>query len=245
MELANLLAKTGLTGHEARLYALLLGGQSYTGYEAAKATGISRSNVYLALEGLADKGGAYRIEGEAARYTAVPIEEYLRNIARDFTALLANIRRLAPHPLQPPESYVTITGDDKIRHKMCNMLDGAQQRVYLSMALPIVQSLIHPLGQAVARGLKVVITTDAPFALEGAQVYHTQKPPAQVRLIADSQQVLTGTLRTQTQEAVCLFTANQTIVTLFKEALRSEIELIQLKQIPLKTDITERGTQPT
>lgn len=232
MEITDLLAKTGLTGHEARLYALMLDGQSYTGYEAAKATGISRSNVYHALDALVDKGGAYRIDGEAARYIAVPIEEYLANIARDFSALLAHIRHLAPLPMQPPEAYITITGDDKIHHKMHNMIDGAQQRIYLSMGLPIVHSLHDALGHALHRGLKLVVITDAPYRLEGAQVYHTRKPGAQVRLIADSQQVLTGTLRTESQQAACLFTANQTIVTLFKEALRSEIELIQLKGEP-------------
>lgn len=232
MELTNLLVKTGLTGHEARLYRLLLGGESYTGYEAAKSTGISRSNVYHALEGLTDKGGAYLIEGEAARYIAVPIQEYLENITRDFHELTGQIKQLAPQPMQPPDAYITITGDDKIYHKMCNMVNGATQRLYLSMALPIVESLAQPLQQAVQRGLKVVITTDAPYMLTGAQVHHTAKNSHQVRLIADSQQVLTGTLRTHNQPAACLFTANQTIVTLFKDALRSEIELIQLKGEP-------------
>ena len=39
-----------------------------TGYEVAKLTGISRSNVYGALSALADKGAAYLMEGNSSKY---------------------------------------------------------------------------------------------------------------------------------------------------------------------------------
>ena len=62
MEERNLvehLAAFGLTGQEAQVYLELFRSGTSNGYEIAKCIGISRANVYKALEGLADKGGAY------------------------------------------------------------------------------------------------------------------------------------------------------------------------------------------
>ena len=45
----------GLTRQEASIYLCLYRNGTLTGYEAAKLTGISRSNVYNALAGLAER----------------------------------------------------------------------------------------------------------------------------------------------------------------------------------------------
>ena len=59
---------------------LLLKSGQMTGYEAAKQTGISRSNTYTALAGLVDKGAAYVLEeGKVTRYTPVPAAEFCSN----------------------------------------------------------------------------------------------------------------------------------------------------------------------
>ena len=57
----------GLTRQEALIYVELLVKGKQTGYEIAKETGISRSNVYSVLAALAEKGAAYVIE-ESALY---------------------------------------------------------------------------------------------------------------------------------------------------------------------------------
>ena len=59
MNLIEGLTNFNLTKQEATLYVLLLKSGQMTGYEAAKQTGISRSNTYTALAGLVDKGAAY------------------------------------------------------------------------------------------------------------------------------------------------------------------------------------------
>ena len=59
MEFIDIVLEFGLTRQEATLYeAMLLHGE-LTGYEAAKLTGISRSNTYNALAGLVEKGAAH------------------------------------------------------------------------------------------------------------------------------------------------------------------------------------------
>ena len=69
----------GLTGQEATVYITLLEHEAMTGYEVAKETGISRSNVYGALAALVDKGAAYVMEGETSKYTPVMIENFCKH----------------------------------------------------------------------------------------------------------------------------------------------------------------------
>ena len=49
----------GLTKHESSIYLALLEQGAQTGYEVAKSTGISRSNTYITLASLVEKGAAY------------------------------------------------------------------------------------------------------------------------------------------------------------------------------------------
>jgi signal transduction histidine kinase len=50
-----------------------------TGYEVAKDTGISRSNVYAALTALVEKGAAYLAEGEVTKYRPVELNIFTSN----------------------------------------------------------------------------------------------------------------------------------------------------------------------
>ena len=61
----------GLSRQEATIYLCLLENGSMNGYEVAKDTGISRSNVYSGLASLSDKGAANLMEGNPNRYIAV------------------------------------------------------------------------------------------------------------------------------------------------------------------------------
>ena len=92
MTLIECLMKTGLTRHESELYVALCREGEMNGYEAAKATGIPRANAYQALSSLADKGGAYIIEGPVLRYAAVPVEEYCSNVLFHMKSALDQIR---------------------------------------------------------------------------------------------------------------------------------------------------------
>ena len=63
----------GLSRQEAAIYLCLLKNEELTGYEVAKLTGISRSNVYNGLASLVEHGAAYVIEGTSSKYLAVAL----------------------------------------------------------------------------------------------------------------------------------------------------------------------------
>ena len=83
--------------------------------------------------------------------------------------------------------------------------------------------------ELVSRKIKVVIITDPPFELEGATVYFGDKKTKQIRVISDSRYVLTGAIQDD-YNATCLYSSNNNLVEVFKEALSNEIKLIQIKE---------------
>ncbi len=226
MDIAEALIKTGLTGQEAQLYLALCRQGSLTGYEAAKASGVSRSNAYLALSGLVEKGGAWKVEGEPVAYLPVPPPEYLAKVRRSFDEILALLESGLPGPADAPAPFITVSGREAVIAKARFLIDNAALRLYLSLAAPELAALKDELGRACGRGIKTVIITDGDFNLEGAIVHRRGKKPDQLRLIVDGEQVLAGTL--SGAEAGCVFSRNAALVQLIKDSLINELELIRL-----------------
>lgn len=228
MDLIEALIRTGLTRSESELYVALNREGELTGYEAAKITGIPRANAYQSLASLVEKGGAFFIEGKAQKFVAVPPEEYCRNILRQMEEVTAEILRQCPKTRKTCEPYITITGYRHILQKMRNIIHEARERVYISASEKELSLILPELEEAMKRGLKVVAITSGNGLAEGAIVYRINKTPGQVRLIADSSTVLTGTI-TGSNEDTCLYSKNKPLVELIKESLKNEIKLSELQ----------------
>ncbi len=228
MELLDCLMKAGFTRHESILYLTLCKEGALSGYEAAKISGIPRSNAYLGLAGLVDKGGAFRSDSEVVKYTAVPAIELTSNLRRILEAVFTVIENNIPERDFGQDPYITLQGRLHIINKMKNMIEQAQDRIYLSLSsseLPLVEDEIRT---ARDQGKKVVIITDPPYRLEGVTVYHNNKAAGQIRLITDTSNVLTGELP-DTGDAACLFSKNKNLVQLIKDSLTNEMALIRMK----------------
>lgn len=228
MDIIEKLTYFNLTRQEATLYLTLLAEGRLTGYEATKLTGISRSNTYTALAGLVEKGAAYVLEDKATRYTPVSLDEFCENRVRRLQELKEELLRELPSTSQSVDGcYITIKGATEIINKLKNTIVKAKARIYVSATDSAIEALRGELTEAVGRGLKVVIITGRPFVLEGAIIYYAHKPNSQIRLIADSQEVLTGDLA-DGSNSTCLYSSKQNLVDLFKDALKNEIKLIEL-----------------
>ena len=230
MELIEGLTHFNLTKQEATLYVLLLKEGYLTGYEAAKQTGISRSNTYTALAGLVDKGAAYVLEeGKVTRYTPVPPEEFCSNKIDRLKEIKDKVLNQLPALKNDAEGYITIKGELEIINKLRNTVRQAEARIYVSANRRVMELLRKELMDALARGLKVVIISDEKFTLPEAICYGTDKQTEQIRLIADSQTVVTGDVEDE-DNSTCLYSCKRNLVDLFKEALQNEIKLIQIQK---------------
>jgi len=226
MDVIDALMQAGFTKHESMLYVTLCREGELTGYEASKITGIPRSNAYLGLAGLADKGGAYKINGEAAKYAAVDTGELAQNLKRKFSQVMKVIEEEIPQVNKSKDNFVTINGNEQILNKMKNLINQAQHRVYISISREQLEFVIDELKCARERGLKVVIITSDNVQLEGMICYLAQKQYGSVRLITDSSNVLTGQLNNPNPTS--LFSMNPNLVDVIKDSLTNEIKLISI-----------------
>ena len=235
MEESNLLEKLcmfGLTRQEANIYLCLYQSGELTGYEVAKQTGISRSNVYNALSGLTDKGAAYLVEGNTSKYSAVMVDELCDNIIRNLEQEKKYLMQHIPDKKEQEVGYITIEGFQNIMGKVVNMIRGASKRIYISAAGDIIELLEDELLQVLDKKIKLVILTDKAYVkkanLEGGTCYLSTPRENNIRLIIDSTFALTGEL-TGSKDDTCLYTGQKNFISVFKDTLRNEIKLIQLQ----------------
>jgi len=218
----------GLTGQEAAIYETLLLNGAMTGYEMSKATGISRSYVYGALASLVDKGAAYLIEGDVAKYTPVEMKLFCENTLHDLREKADFLITHAPRKLENYDGYITIQGTNHIHNKLHEMLARCEKRLYFMADANTLKEYEDQLKELIADGRKVVLLTIG-YSLEGATVYETETEAYQLRLITDSSYVLTGTYGDDNNDT-CLYSGQPNLVAVMKEALGNRISLIELEE---------------
>ena len=227
MDVNDALMCFGLTRQESTIYLALLSEGPLTGYEAAKRTGISRSNTYTALACLVDKGAAHLMEGTPVKYTPVRVEEFCDNKLKHLEQMKELLQKELPARTEAMEGYITVSGDSHISDKIRHMLETALYRVYVSGESRVIEPYRELLEIRALRGLKVVVITEPPFDLAAGKVYHAQRKPGQIGIIVDSSTVLTGDVG-KGYQSTCLYSGKKNLVDLFKESLSNEIKIIEL-----------------
>lgn len=230
MEEAALIDKLmlfGLTRQEASVYLCLAANKELSGYEASKITGISRSNVYNALASLVEEGAAYLLEGSTNKYIAVDVEEFCNNKIRHLQKIKDELVRDMPKNNADCEGYITISSHKHIMDKIHYMLASVQYRVYVSMPVEFLEKCRADMEYLIENGKKVVLIVSEEVVFPGAIIYVTDKKEPQIRLIVDSEYVLTGDMSGSPADT-CLYCGQKNFVNVFKESLKNEIKLIEL-----------------
>lgn len=220
----DVLTDFSLTRQEATIYAALINHGDMTGYEVAKDTGISRSNVYAALSALVEKGAAYLVEGESTKYRPVDIQIFTSNHLHELEKKAAWLKVHGPQKVAKNDGYITIVGAKNIRNKIREMIEKTQLRLYLMAPSEIVRDFEEDLRKLVSEGKKIVLLTEE-YSLKGAKVYKTKVEEGQIRFITDSAYVLTGEL-TDDEHNTCLYSGQKNLVEVMKEALKDKISLL-------------------
>ena len=224
------LMEFGLTRQEATIYQCLLGEGKMTGYEVAKLTGISRSNAYNSLASMTEKGASYLVEeGTTRKYVPVPVEEFCKNRIRHMEEARRWLEIHVPSEKPHVEGYITIEGARNILDKIRNLLDKAEQRVYISCTRNYLLLFVRELEELRRGKKKVVIVTDQPVTLAGAKVYVGKSRGMQIGVITDSRYVLTGEYGEGSMNT-CLYSGQNNFVELYKTALGNEIKLLSLQE---------------
>ena len=191
----------GLTRQEACIYTELLVHGKMTGYELSKETGISRSNVYVCLNALTDKGAAYILEEESTKYIPVSVNQFTKNYISQIKTKAEYLLKNAPKKVLNTDGYITITGNTNIRNKIRQMINETKLRLYILAPSVIIRDFETELNQLIKRNVR------------------------QIRFITDSSYVLTGEI-TGSEHDTCLYSGQSHLVEVMKEALKNKITLL-------------------
>ena len=194
------LVALGLTSLEAEIYSFLVRESPATGYGVGKGLGKPAPNVYKALETLLAKGAVVIDDGATRYYRAVPVEELLQRMERDFRRHC----QTAVTALQPPPT----TDFDTRIYQICeglpllerarSMIDGARQILLVDVFPGLLEKIRPALESAAARRVIVAVKCYGPAEVAGAHVHLEPEAkrvrrrwPAQwLNLVADGSQVL-------------------------------------------------------
>lgn len=222
----ELLSQFNLTSNEASIYYALLTKGSLNGYQIAKLTGISRSNTYISLASLVDKGCAHKIDGESTLYSPLSIEEFCSNRIRNLENAKTELSNLIPISSPKEQEYITVTGAEHIKNKISNMISSTEKRIYLSLPNEVLDIYQQDLINLADNSIKVVLITDKKLDTKGIKLYVSDEPIKQVRIISDSQKVLTGDFYGPSS----LYSEKENLVKLIKDSIRNEMTLIEIKK---------------
>ena len=227
MDFNNTLQKLGFTPIEATIFITLCKHGALTGYEVAKLTGISRSNVYAALYSLHDKGKCYLSEGENTKYVALSKEELLLSTEREMSHTLEEIKQFFPNSIEAHEPYLTIRGYTNVLNKIKNSITLCNSHLYLLCSSHCVYLLKEEL-LSISKHCRIHIICETDLYLsDHITIYNRKKDPKGFHMIIDTQSVITGDL--DPEHAQCLFSKNESLVRLMRESLVTELEIISLK----------------
>lgn len=219
----------GMTRQEAQIYLCLAQNNELSGYEVSKITGISRSNVYNALARLVEEGAAYLLEGNTNKYMSVDVEEFCQNKIRHLVDTKESLKRDMPQLRNNCEGYITISGHQHIMDRIHYMLEHVEYRVYISMPVLFLEQFKEDINRLLKEDKKVVLIINEALDYPGSIQYMTDRQDKQLRLIVDSEYVLTGDM-TGNAGDTCLYCGQPNFVNVFKESMKNEIKLIELMQ---------------
>lgn len=107
------------------------------------------------------------------------------------------------------------------------MLAHVKYRVYISMPVEFLEKCREDINRLIESDKKVVLLVSESVEFPGAIIYITDKKEPQIRLIVDSEYVLTGDMTGSASDS-CLYCGQKNFVNVFKESLKNEIKLIEL-----------------
>jgi len=226
MDLNNALQKIGFSPLEATVYIVLCKHGNLTGYEVAKLSGISRSNIYAALYSLQEKGMCDVSEGESTKYVALSKEELILSSKRIMSQTLADIEEHFPDRIDVSEPYVTIKGYDNVLSKIKNSILLCKSHLYILSTSTYIELLKEEL-LTICASKKVTILCDTKLDLGPNVTIGTRsKTPQGFHMIMDTQSVITGDLSHESSQ--CLYSTNQSLVRLMRESFITELDIITL-----------------
>jgi len=221
---AEALAGLGFTGLESEIYAFLLGESPATGYRIAQGIGKPVANTYKAIQSLEAKG-AISVDEEGSRMCrAVPVEDVMSRIARDFERRRADALQALTSlgGKRESERIYSLKSRDQVLQQANALISGAQKQIW-GVVSP---SFASALGPAIrTQNVENKVRTLSAELPEDTTDLHEKWPGEVLILVADGQQCLFALLDRWANVVQASWTRGAFLALLLQEGLSASATL--------------------
>ena len=155
-ELIRQLRSVGFTEMEAKILITLTEQGMMTGYEVAKKLGVSRSNVYAALQRLVDHGYVLMTQGEPTHYSALDVRQITDMMRERMQESLKYVETHMPEGTKDVGGFFSIEGEKSVLSTFKRMVNQAVAEIIVDAAPQEAAIVQDELRNAEARGVKVL-----------------------------------------------------------------------------------------
>lgn len=237
----QLLKSFNFTESETKVYISLLKNGTGTGYEISKQSSVPRSKVYNVLEILMEKGCVVvSKQTNPVNYSAVPIDEFIKNIKSNVDDNLAEVKKelTSYNQTMDLETLWYIRGYKNIFNKCRHLLNEAKTDVYVQVWKEDIEHIIHELREVEERLDQSVIilystTHDYDVALANYYKHGFEEEKLQdsggrwINIVVDSREMIFGHIQND-KNAEVIWTQSIPMVFLAKENISHDAYCLKL-----------------
>lgn len=237
-QIALRVKELGFTVYESKTYVSLLQNNPVTRYELSKNSGVPRSAIYGVIKQLENLGAVNALYSEPEKYVPLPPEQLFKLLEDKLQLKISDARE----SLRGIESNLVtdhlwnIVGYQNMIQKANEIIENAQEEIYLSAWKREFKLLEHQLNKAKNKKLKITIFSfnDIVFDTEYLYSYNIKEKELQkiwdhkIILVADRRELLMGEADVQLPKKTA-WTTNRAIVDIATNHIILDITLYGLR----------------
>ena len=236
-KISQKMCELGFTSYEAKAYVSLLQQYPATRYELSKNSGVPRSAIYDVINRLESYGAVSVISTQPEKYVPLPPEQFLKMLEQRFSQKIAVFRKsLSEIKIKmEPEQLWNLSGYQNLVSKAREMIQNAQESIYLSAWRSEVLELEKYLKEAQDRKIKVVIFsfTQIPdigfnYSYQMIEKELENVWDHKIVLVRDHEELLMGEVNKLSEKKVA-WTLNKAIVQIAENYIILDITLFGIR----------------
>jgi HTH-type transcriptional regulator, sugar sensing transcriptional regulator len=229
----------GLNTYEAKVYLALLKNHPATGYEISKNSNVPQARAYDTLKALESQKMVVATDGKPVTYIPVSPEEILNRFEKQYKGSIDFLRTSLPsYAIESIEPVHNLRGVDAIYAHAREMIESAQQTVFMEIWSDDQGLLDKPLRDAAARGVSVHVVGYNTVTYDFCKVYQHQLADSieaslggrWLILAVDANEAMVGSAPVGSPEPHALWTKNPAIVLVIKELVVHDIFLLDVEK---------------
>jgi HTH-type transcriptional regulator, sugar sensing transcriptional regulator len=233
MSSGETLVSFGFTALESEIYVFLLKESPATGYRIAQGLNKPAANTYKGIQTLQTKGAILVEEGPSRLCRAVPLDELMNRLQKDFESRRKDAEKKLKSLGKPAEDerIYQLRSRDQILNRIREMLAVSKTSALLRLPAFGVHAIEGDIEKAADRGVAISVLTNESMFIEGVEVVTGDEGAAEgLMVVTDANQTLAGFIPAD-GESEAVWTRNPTLAKGHHVGLSAEIALAHVSKL--------------